>query len=155
MGQPDNEKRRTAAFAKLARALEAVGFPHGMSQVYTALMLAPGEGLSSSELASALHISRASVSNATQLLAGTELVERYRVPGSRETHYRILKGSWGPILSKKFSAMFAITRTAEQAMEFTDSELALERLEEMKDVYGFFEEEFVGIMKRWDEREQS
>ncbi len=151
----DREKRRTAALHKLARVLEAVGLPHSTALVYAALTLAPGEGLSSSELAEELHISKASISNATQLLVGTELVERYRVPGSRETYYRILKGSWGPLLDRKFRAFFTITRTVQEAMEYTDSELAQDRLREMEDVYTFFEEEFAGIMKRWDERMSS
>ncbi len=152
MADADHDRRRDVAFEKLARVMEGVGFPHAISRVFTALTLAPGEGLSTSELVEQLGMSRASVSNATQFLVGTELAERYRVPGSREMHYRILKGSWGPILGKKFAVMSSITATVRNAMEYAESEAALERLREMEDVYSFFEEEFAEMMNRWNER---
>jgi DNA-binding transcriptional regulator GbsR (MarR family) len=137
---------------RLSRMLEEVGFPHTVARVYTSLTLAEGEGLSTSELVDELQVSKASISHATQFLAGTSLVERYRVPGSREAHYRILKGVWGPILAKKFAAISYIRQTVDEAMELTDSELAMERLEEMHDVYSFFEREFEQVQARWDER---
>lgn len=137
---------------RLTRMLEEVGFPHTIARVYTALTLAGGEGLSTSDLVTELEISKASVSNAMQFLVGTELVERYRVRGSREAHYRILKGVWGPILAKKFAAVGYIRRTVEEAMALEPSDAARERLEEMHDVYSFFEREFEEVMNRWNER---
>lgn len=148
----DREQRRAALREKLARMLETVGFPHAISRIYAALTMAPGEGLSTSELMAQLEISKASVSNAMQFLVGTDLVQKYRVPGSRETHYRMLKGVWGDILVKKFTAMSYITSVVREAKEGTDSPLALERLDEMEGVYSFFEEEFKAVMDRWDER---
>ncbi|HKZ30154.1 MAG TPA: MarR family transcriptional regulator, partial [Acidimicrobiia bacterium] len=94
----DRDRRWRVMHERLTRMLEEVGFPHTIARVYTALTLAPGEGLSASDLAEELEISKASVSNATQFLAGIDLVERYRVRGSRKTHYRILKDVWGTIL---------------------------------------------------------
>lgn len=152
MSQSDSEKRRTALLENLASTLEQVGFPHLIARIYAALTLAEGEGLSTGEITGLLGISKASVSNAMQFLVGTDLVQRYRVPGSRETHYRMLKGVWGPILGKKFAAMSVITRTTSEAMKLTDSPLALERLQEMHDVYSFFEREFEQIMIRFEER---
>jgi len=151
----DDQQHRARAVEKLARVMEGVGMPHGIAQVYSALTLAPAEGLSTSELVEWLHISRASVSTATQFLVSAELAERYRVRGSREAHYRMVKGSWGPILSRKFAGAFAVRASVEEAMEYTESASARERLEEMRDVYGFFEREFEGTLKRWNERNAS
>ena len=137
------------------RMLEEVGFPHTVARVYAALTLAEGEGLSTSELVEQIGVSKASVSNATQFLVGTELVERYRVRGSREAHYRILKGVWGTILAKKFAAVGYIRRTVEEAMALDPSEKARERLEEMHDVYSFFEKEFEEVQSRWNERKNA
>ncbi len=148
----EREKRRAAMLDKLARVLEQVGFPHGIAKVYAALTLAAGEGLSTSELIEELGISKASVSNAMQFLVGTNLAERYRVRGSREAHYRIVKGVWGDILAKKFAAMTYIRQVTEEAMEVVDSPAARERLEEMHDVYAFFEAEFENVMQRFSER---
>lgn len=152
MSHRDGEERRSALLERLASTLEQVGFPHLIARIYAALTLAEGEGLSTGQIVELLGISKASVSNAMQFLVGTELVQRYRVPGSRETHYRMLKGVWGPILAKKFTAMSVITRTAAEAMELTESPLARERLEEMYDVYSFFEREFEDVMTRFEER---
>jgi DNA-binding transcriptional regulator GbsR (MarR family) len=143
------------AETRRGRALEGVGFTHAMARIYAAVTLAPGEGLSSSELASVVGMSKATVSTSTQLLVGTGLLERYRVPGSRETHYRILKEAWGPLLAKKFTLMTAITRTVDEALRYTDSTPARERLGQMRDAYAFFEQEFATILQHWDERERS
>jgi DNA-binding transcriptional regulator GbsR (MarR family) len=135
--------------------LEEVGFPHTIARVYTALTLAEGEGLATSELIEELEVSKASVSNAMQFLVGIELVERYRVRGSRQSHYRILKDVWGTILAKKFAAIGYIRRTVEEAMALEPSDQARERLEEMHDVYSFFESEFEEVMSRWNERKNA
>lgn len=148
----DHQRRRAALLDRLAGVLEQVGFPHGIAKVYAALTLAEGEGLSTGELIDELGISKASVSNAMQFLVGTDLVERYRVRGSREAHYRILKGRWGDILAKKFTATSYIRSAVEDAMSAVDSPAACERLEEMRDVYAFFEEEFANVMERFNER---
>ena len=148
----DRDQRWEAMHERLTRMLEEVGFPHTVARVYAALTLAQGEGLSTSELVEELGVSNASVSNATQFLVGTELVERYRVRGSREAHNRILKGMWGTILAKKFAAIGYIRRTAEEALTLDPSDKARERLEEMHDVYSFFENEFEEVKKQWNER---
>ena len=140
---------------RLTRMLEEVGFPHTIARVYTALTLAHGEGLSAGDLAQELEISKASVSNATQFLAGTDLVERYRVRGSRKAHYRILKDVWGTILAKKFAAIGYIRRTVEEAITLEPGDKARARLEEMHDVYSFFETEFEEVMSRWNERKKA
>lgn len=151
----DRERRWRAMHERLTRMLEEVGFPHSIARVYTALTLAEGEGLSTSDLVEELEISKASVSNAMQFLVGVDLVERYRVRGSREAHYRILKGVWGSIVARKFAAIGHIRSTVEEAMALEPDERAKERLEEMYDVYSFFETEFKEVMDRWDERKNA
>ena len=148
----DRDKQRRAMHERFTRMLEEVGFPHTVARVYAALTLAEGEGLSTSELIDELEVSKASVSNATQFLVGTELVERYRVRGSREAHYRILKGVWGTILAKKFAAVGYIRQTVEDALALDPTDKARERLEEMQGVYSFFETEFKKVQDRWNER---
>ncbi|MBN2247904.1 MAG: hypothetical protein JW733_04325 [Coriobacteriia bacterium] len=147
--------RRDESLERLSGVLEAVGFPHVIARVYAALTLAEGEGLSTTELIGRLGVSKASISNAMQFLVGTELVERYRVPGTREAHYRMLKGRWGDVLSRKIAATGHIRRIAEEILGSTNSPIARERLEEMHDVYAFFETEFEGVIRRFNERNAS
>ncbi|MHB1135272.1 MAG: GbsR/MarR family transcriptional regulator [Coriobacteriia bacterium] len=140
---------------RLSGMLEAVGFPHVIARVYAALTLAEDEGLSTTEIVDRLGVSKASISNAMQFLVGTELVERYRVPGTRESHYRMLKGRWGDVLSRKIAATGHIRRIAAEILDSTTSPKARERLEEMHDVYAFFETEFEGVIRRFNERNGS
>ena len=140
-----------AVHSRLVSTLEASGFPHALARVFAALMLAEGEGLSTSELTERLSISKASITNAMQMLLHMDLAERYRVPGSREAHYRILKGKWGPLMSRKLLGLGAVRQTAGELMEGAQSPAARERLEEMHDVYQFFEKEIDGVLARWNE----
>ena len=146
---------RSELLDRLSSVLEAVGFPHVIARVYAALTLAEGEGLSTTEIVETLTVSKASISNAMQFLIGTDLVERYRVPGTREAHYRMLKGRWGDVLSRKVAATGHIRRIAEEILDSTTSPKARERLEEMHDVYAFFEREFEGVIRRFNERNES
>ncbi len=136
----------------LARVLEAAGFPHGIAKVYAALTLVEGEGASTNELIESLGISKASITTAMQFLIGTNLVERYRMRGSRQAHYRIVKGSWTDILNRKFAATSYIREVTEQALEMVKSEEAKERIREMHEIYAFFEKELAEMMKRWNRR---
>lgn len=145
---------QTAQLDRLASTLEAAGFPRPLARVYAALMLAEGEGLSTSELMAQLDISKGSITNATQLLLSMDLAERYRVRGSRETHYRILKGRWGPLMARKFAGIAMVRQTAEEALAAATSDPARERLQEMYDVYAFYEKELDGIMARWNARHE-
>ncbi len=125
-----------------------------MARIYSALTLAEGEGLSTSELVESLGISKASITNSMQLLLGFDLVQRYHVRGSRQAHYRVLKGKWGAIMTRKWAAIGAVRSSAEEALEFTDSPAARARLEEMRDVYAFFENELSEVTKRWNTRHE-
>ena len=155
MAEQRSSGQHDEVLERLSGMLEAVGFPHVIARVYAALTLAEGEGLSTSGLIDRLGVSKASISNAMQFLTGTQLVERYRVPGTREGYYRILKGRWGDVLSRKIAATGHIRRIAEEILGSTTSPRARERLEEMHDVYAFFEEEFEGVIKRFNERNAS
>ncbi len=148
----NTQLRRSALFERMTTMMETLGFPHLTARIYSALMLAEGEGLSTSQIIDELGISKASVSTSTQLLLAMGLAEKYRVRGSRETHFRLLKGVWGPILAKKFEAMTLITHTAREALEMAETQKAKERLQEMYDIYSFFEEEYQMVMTHWRER---
>jgi DNA-binding transcriptional regulator GbsR (MarR family) len=140
---------------RLASVLEANGFPHTIARAYAALMLAEGEGMSTSELITELGVSKASITNAMQFLVGTELVERYRVRGSREAHYRMLGGKWSGILERKLRATSTLRSVTEEALGAVDSPHARARLQELHDVYSFFEREFASAMDRWNGRSTS
>ena len=148
----DKTAKRHAMMDKLALTLEGSGFPKNIAKVYSALMMAPGEGLSTKELMEEVHTSKASITSAMQFLVGVDLAERYSVRGSREAHYRVLKGRWGPIMERKLGGIAYVRKTAAEALALAETDAARERLKEMHDVYDFYEREIDGIVKRWNER---
>lgn len=150
----DTNAERHAMMDRLAVTLQGSGFPKTIARVYAALMMAPGEGLSTSELMDEVHTSKASITGAMQFLTNIELVERYTVRGSRESHYRMLKGRWGPLMAKKLLGIAHVRQTAEDALALTESVAARERLQEMHDVYSFYEAEINGIIERWNAHEK-
>lgn len=152
MADVGQEHKLARLSERMTTMMELLGFPHSAARIYTALMLADGEGLATGELVEGLDMSKASVSTSTQLLLAFGLIERYRVSGSREAHYRIVKGVWGPILAKKFEAISVVTATAREALDMAQSEKAVDRLQEMYDVYSFFEQEFQAVLQHWRER---
>ncbi len=155
MADTEQAKKRSVLFERMTTMMETLGFPHLTARIYSALMLAEGEGLSTSQIVEELEISKASVSTSTQLLLAMGLAERYRVKNSREAYYRLLKGVWGPILAKKFEAMTAVTNTAREALAMAETDKAKERLQEMYDIYSFFEGEYQTVMQHWRERGMS
>ena len=148
----DKRAQRADTIDKLALTLESSGFPKNIARVYSALILAEGEGLSTSQLMEDVHTSKASITSAMQFLTGVDLVERYSVRGMRETHYRVLKGRWGPLMARKLSGTAYVRQVVEDTLKVAETDAARERLQEMHDVYSFFEDELNGVMKRWNER---
>lgn len=148
----DKRAQRADTIDKLALTLESSGFPKNIARVYSALILAEGEGLSTSQLMEDVHTSKASITGAMQFLTGVDLVERYSVRGSRETHYRVLKGKWGPLLARKLGGIAYVRQVVEDTLNIAETDAARERLKEMHDVYSFFEDELNEVMVRWDKR---
>jgi len=141
--------------AHLATTLEESGLPRPLARAYAALMLAKGEGLSTSELRACLDLSKASVSSAVRTLRDFQLIERYSVPESRETHYRVMSGKWGDILARKYSGITMVRKAVEESLALSPSEAARERLAELCDVYSFWEKELTGVTARWDARAEA
>jgi DNA-binding transcriptional regulator GbsR (MarR family) len=84
-------------------------------------------------------------------------VERYSVPGSRKTYYRMRPGFWLREAEEK-------AKLAAEWRKLTDRGLALmadlpadqrQRLQEAHDMYAFLEQEYARIEQRWQEHRTS
>lgn len=139
---------------ELARALEAAGFPHTLARVFAALVLAEDEGLSTNELVERLHVSKATITNAMQVLISTDLVERYRARGSRQAHYRLPRNWWGPLMRRRFSGISVVRRVAAGALDKAPSPMARARLQELHDVCAVFETELARLLERAEARSE-
>lgn len=139
---------------ELASALEAAGFPHTLARVFAALVLAESDGLSTGELVERLGVSKASITSAMQVLIPSDLVERYRIAGSRQAHYRVRDRWWVPLMRRRFAGIAVVRRVAAAALSDPPSPLARARLEEIRDVYARLEAELARVLELWDARSE-
>lgn len=112
---------------------------------------------SAQELAGALRASPSSISMAMQLLQTNGAVERYAVPGSRRTHYRLKPGFWLREAETKAALAARWRKVADRGLGLLAdrSVESRQRLQEMHDMYAFFEEEYARMRDAWHERQES
>ena len=79
---------------EVAVAFERMGLFRMAGRVVGWLLVCEPAHQSADELAAALQASRSSISMAMQLLQRSGAVERYPMPGSRRTYYRLTPGFW-------------------------------------------------------------
>jgi DNA-binding transcriptional regulator GbsR (MarR family) len=108
---------------------------------------------SASELARAVQASKASISTVLRSLLAARLVERMGLPGSRRTYYRIGPDAWSEMFQAKLAFSTALRQVAEKGLKLIGAGKARRRrLEEMRDFYGFLDDEMPAVLERWRAR---
>lgn len=109
-----------------------------------------------SELTEALQASKSSISTTTRFLIQIGLIERTSLPGQRRDYFRIKADTWDQKLKESLWQMTASRQLTERGLELVkDADNSNRRwLEEMRDMYAFFERELPALLERW-ERENS
>jgi DNA-binding transcriptional regulator GbsR (MarR family) len=109
------------------------------------------------DLVTALQISKSSVSTATRQLIQVGLIERVSLPGERRDFYRIGAGIWTRIMQAGVGQMTDLRQLAQRGLALLSqaSPERRQRLQEMHDLYTFFEREMPLLLARWQaERKQ-
>jgi DNA-binding transcriptional regulator GbsR (MarR family) len=109
------------------------------------------------DLVTALQISKSSVSTATRQLVQTGLIERVSLPGERRDFYRIGPGIWTRIMQSGLVQITTLRQLAEKGLALLSEESPerRQRLQEMRDMYAFFEREMPLLLAQWEaERKQ-
>jgi DNA-binding transcriptional regulator GbsR (MarR family) len=128
---------------------ERAGMPRMVARVLAWLLICDPPQQSLAELAAALGVSRASVSIATRLLEGPELIRRSPVPGSRSYHYEVVPIAFTRMPAADTFGM--LRRTLEQglaALPDPDAERAA-RLREAHAFYAYVEQEIPLLIERY------
>ena len=135
-------------------AFEQTGLPRTAGRIFGWLLISDPPLQSTSELAEALMASRGSISTTTRLLIQIGLIERISLPGVRHDYFHLRPDAWQHMIKhgledeiKKFRQL------AEHGLELLVDKTPLTRrwLEEMRDVYTFFEREFPALVERWEQ----
>jgi DNA-binding transcriptional regulator GbsR (MarR family) len=132
------------------------GLPRMPGRVLGWLLVCDPPQQSADELAAALQASRGSISMAMQLLQGSGAVQRVAVPGSRRTYYRLTPGFWLREAEEKAAIAARWRKLAERGLDLLADrpEDGRQRLQEMHDMYAFFEEEYARMRDEWVARQE-
>jgi DNA-binding transcriptional regulator GbsR (MarR family) len=130
---------------------EQSGLPRMAGRVLGWLLISDPPHQSMNELVDALSASKASISNTTRLLIQLGLIERVSLPGYRPDYYRIKSGAWYQILEERMKRLSNFRQLAERGLALLEAkkpELKT-RLQEMHEVYSFFEQAMPTLLERW------
>jgi len=106
---------------------------------------------SADELVRVTGASKASISITIRLLTAAAMVERIGVPGQRKAYFRLRPACWTTDLRQKLSRITAMREIAERGLEALAGapRERRQRLQDMRDLYAFFEREFPMLIERW------
>lgn len=137
---------------------EQTGMPRMSGRILGWLMVSDPPHQTTGELSEALLASKGSISTMTRLLIRIGLIERISLPGQRRDHFRIKPGAWHQLLEDSLAQTTAFRQLMERGLVLLENKSQLTRqwLEEMRDMYAFFEREFPALLARWEqERKQN
>ncbi len=133
---------------------EQTGLPCMSGRIFGRLLISEPPHQSTSELTKALMASKGSISTMTRLLIQLGLIERLSLPGVRHDYFRLRPDAWQNTMRRGLQDEVKMFRQlAERGLELLENKAPSTRswLEEMRDVYAFFEREFPALLERWEQ----
>jgi hypothetical protein len=90
----------------------------------------------------------------SRLLMRMGLIERVSLPGERRDYIRLKPGSWSEWFGEEVSKISVLRQLAEHGLELLESKSSAsrERLEEMRDLFAFLEQEYPVLLERWKKK---
>jgi DNA-binding transcriptional regulator GbsR (MarR family) len=155
----DDERRfeERSFIEEFGLVFERAGMPRMAGRILGWLLLSDPPYQSADELAEALLASKGSISTTTRLLIQLGLIERFAILGERHDYFRIRTGALQHQLKQGVEQVTMFRKLAERGLGLLEGKAPLTRqgLEEMRDMYAFFEREFPSLLERWEkEREK-
>ena len=150
--------------AEMKRFIEDVGIcfeemslPRMAGRILGWLFISDTPHQSIDELAEALMASKSSISTTARLLGQFNLIERFSLPGIRHDYFRIRPAGWHYLAKQRGDQIKVMRQLCERALELLEGEAQGNRewLEEMRDMYAFFEREFPALVKRWEQEHKT
>jgi len=135
-------------------SFEQTGLPRMAGRLLGWLLICDPPHQTTGELAEALLASKGSISTTTRLLIRIGLIERLSLPGVRHDYFRLKSGAWHQLIKESLVQIIAMRQLAEHGLELLEGETHVNRqwLEEMRDMYIFFEREFPALLERWEQQ---
>jgi len=136
---------------------EDMSLPRMAGRILGWLMLSNPPHQSIDELAEVLMASKGSISTMTRLLIQFNLIERFSLPGVRHDYFRIRPEGWRYLARQRGDQIKVMRQLCERALELLMGEARDNRewLEEIRDMYAFFEREFPTLLERWEQERKA
>jgi DNA-binding transcriptional regulator GbsR (MarR family) len=135
---------------------EQTGLPRMAGRILGWLMISDPPHQTTDQLVEALIASKGSISTMTRLLIRLGLIDRVSLPGQRRDYFHIKADAWHQMLKESMVQITTFRRLAEHGLELLKDKAHFnrQRLEEMRDMYAFFEREFPALLERWERQHQ-
>lgn len=139
-----------------AALMETRGVPRSAGRIFTFLQVAEPPEQTAAQIASGLGISLGTVSSMTRLLMNAGWVRRATRRGERQAVYRAAEGTMTLAVDGVMEPIRQARQLTEHGLELMADRpaAARARLQELNDVYRFFEDEFPQILEHWHRRGQ-
>ncbi len=149
--EPQLEEKRFVE--EVGLYFEQAGLPRMAGRILGWLMISNPPHQTTSELTEALLASKGSISTMTRLLIRISLIERISLPGQRRDYFCIKPGAWHQLIKESLVRITTVRQLAEHGLELLEGKAHVNRqwLEEMRDMYAFFEREFPALLERWEQ----
>jgi DNA-binding transcriptional regulator GbsR (MarR family) len=144
-----------AAFVESVGQLMARGgMPRMAGRMWGWLLICQPPEQTAGQLAEDLQASRGSISGTARLLETAGLIRRSTRRGDRREYYSVPSGSVGVLLKGQLPAVIASRQLMDHGLELLAERppQERERLQEVRDLYAFFEEELPATIERFEQR---
>jgi len=154
-GQPESEQQQFIEAVGLS--FEQAGLPRMAGRILGWLLICDPPHQSPGELAEVLQASKGSISSMTRLLEQLGLIDRLSLPGERRDYFRIRGESWTALFKRRMELVSNFRQLADRGLALLSEQTPEQRrrLEEMRDMYAFFEYEVPRLLERWEHERRS
>jgi len=137
----------------MARMLANGGLPLAAARMWAYLLVCEPPEQTAADLAEILDASRGSISGSARLLETAGLVRRSSRKGDRREYFSVPPGSIIQILNARLPVTTAWRQLADHGLEVLRDRTpeSRARLQEVRDVYAFMEQELPAMLERYAE----
>ena len=139
---------------QMAQMLAMAGMPRIAGRIWAYLLICEPPQQTAADLAATLHASRGAISGAVRTLETAGLIRRSSRRGDRREYFSVPPGAIIAILKSRHPVTVAWRQLADHGLELLGDRPPEQRarLQEVRDVYAFMEQELPGMLDRFVEQ---
>jgi hypothetical protein len=145
----DQQAHFVEAFAQM---LSQQGLPRMAGRMWAWLLICDPPQQTAAQLATELHASRGTISDTARLLHNAGLISRTTRPGDRREYFSVPPGAVRTLMQGRLPGVIAMRRLADEGLQLLADKSPAQRtrLQEVRDVYAFFERELPAMLEQFE-----